>query len=177
MNCTGKGAFQHGASCSGGQGVWMAGVSMAEACMAGGCAWQGAMHDRGACVAGGVRARRDGHCSGRYASFWNAFLLLVFNTSVFYGALIGQWCFVTITASLGHFKSGVCAQPIEVLMVSRNSWLHGNRVTKLTRLILCEHRHLTYIRDWKHYMTQHDKAFMINVQSHTSGSFCICRFE
>ena len=26
-------------------------------------------------VAGGVRGRRDGHCSGRYASYWNAFLL------------------------------------------------------------------------------------------------------
>ena len=31
---------------------------------------------KGACVAGGggVRGRRDGHCSGRYASYWNAFL-------------------------------------------------------------------------------------------------------
>ena len=35
----------------------------------GGHAWQGA------CVAGGVYGRRDGHCSGRYASHWNAFLL------------------------------------------------------------------------------------------------------
>ena len=32
----------------------------------GGCAWQR-----------GVRGRRDGHCSGRYASYWNAFLLLI----------------------------------------------------------------------------------------------------
>ena len=23
---------------------------------------------------GGVRGRREGHCSGRYASYWNAFL-------------------------------------------------------------------------------------------------------
>ena len=31
----------------------------------------------GACMAGGggVHGRRDGHCSGRYASYWNAFLL------------------------------------------------------------------------------------------------------
>ena len=33
----------------------------------------------GACVAGGcVRVRRDGQCSGRYASYWNAFFLLQF---------------------------------------------------------------------------------------------------
>ena len=51
----------------------------------GGHAWQGAggMHAGGrvvrACMAGGVhgrglRGRRDGHCSGRYASYLNAFL-------------------------------------------------------------------------------------------------------
>ena len=68
--------------------LWRPGVCISEACMAGGLAWQGVcmaggMHGRGTCVAGGVRARRDGHCSGRYVSFWNAFLLLVFNASVF----------------------------------------------------------------------------------------------
>ena len=31
-----------------------------------GCAWQ-----KGE---GGMRGRRDGHCSGRYASHWNSFL-------------------------------------------------------------------------------------------------------
>ena len=31
---------------------------------------RGCMYDRG-----GVRGRRDSHCSGRYASYWNAFLL------------------------------------------------------------------------------------------------------
>ena len=56
----------------------------------GGCAWQrgmpggGGVHGRGACmagVAGGVhgrgdmRGRRDCHCRGQYASYWNAFLL------------------------------------------------------------------------------------------------------
>ena len=31
----------------------------------------------GVCVAGlGVCGRRDGHCSGRYASYWNSFLSL-----------------------------------------------------------------------------------------------------
>ena len=29
----------------------------------------------GALQGGAVRRRRDGHCSGRYASYWNAFLL------------------------------------------------------------------------------------------------------
>ena len=53
------------------------------------CAWQGGihgggMHGRGVhgrgtcmavgCVTGGMHGRRDGHCSGRYASYWNAFL-------------------------------------------------------------------------------------------------------
>ena len=47
----------------------------------------GGMHDRGhvwqgvcgggACMAGGVRGTRDGHCSRRYASYWNAFLFQI----------------------------------------------------------------------------------------------------
>ena len=36
-----------------------------EACMAGGHAWQG-----------GVRGRKNGNCSGWYASYWNAFLFI-----------------------------------------------------------------------------------------------------
>ena len=46
----------------------------------GGRAWQGACVAEGACMARGVRGkgavhgRRDGHCSGQYASYWNAFL-------------------------------------------------------------------------------------------------------
>ena len=52
-------------------------------CMARGHAWQGAcvagVYVAGACMAGGVcggvvRGRRDSHCKGRYASYWNAFL-------------------------------------------------------------------------------------------------------
>ena len=39
-----------------------------EACMAGGHAWQVGMHGRG---------QRDSHCSGRYGSYWNAFLFLI----------------------------------------------------------------------------------------------------
>ena len=42
------------------------------ACMAGG------MHDQSYAWpgGGGVRGRRDGHCRGRYASYWNAFLFV-----------------------------------------------------------------------------------------------------
>ena len=40
--------------------------------MAGGHVSQGV-----ACVAGGsMHGSRDGHCSGQYASYWNAFLLI-----------------------------------------------------------------------------------------------------
>ena len=79
-----------------------------EACVAkggmhgeGGCAWQrGAVHGKGgACVAkgayvvkgdmcgrgrawqGGMNGRKDGHCSGQYASYWNAFLLQMITLS------------------------------------------------------------------------------------------------
>ena len=36
----------------------------------------GGVHGRGVCMAGGggFRGRRDSHCSGQYASYWNAFL-------------------------------------------------------------------------------------------------------
>ena len=38
----------------------------------------GGVHGRG-CVhgGGGMRDRRNGHCSGWYASYWNAFLFLI----------------------------------------------------------------------------------------------------
>ena len=59
------------------------------ACMAGGVHSRGdvagGMHDIGGCVAGGhvwlgggMHGRRDDHCSGWYASYWNAFLLYMF---------------------------------------------------------------------------------------------------
>ena len=52
----------------------------------GGCAWQGVcmaggMCGRGhawqgdVCGGGGMHGRSNGHCSGQYASYWNAFLL------------------------------------------------------------------------------------------------------
>ena len=44
--------------------------------MAGGHAWQGGMHGRGACMGWCVRSRyyEIRSMSGRYASYWNAFL-------------------------------------------------------------------------------------------------------
>ena len=49
------------------------------------CVAKGGMHNKrglrgrghvwqGGCMAGGMRGRRDSYCSGRYASYWNAFL-------------------------------------------------------------------------------------------------------
>ena len=42
---------------------------MARVCVVGGV-WQGV------CMEGGMHGRRDGHCSGQYASYWNAFLFI-----------------------------------------------------------------------------------------------------
>ena len=80
--------------CMAGVGACMAGECVAMgACMAGTCV-VGGMHCRGVCVAMGVCmaggmhvrgcvcGRRDGHCSGRYASYWNAFLLMYSKTSI-----------------------------------------------------------------------------------------------
>ena len=50
----------------GGACVVKGGVHFKGAYMARGHAWKG--------VAGGMRGRRDGHCSGWYPSYWNAFL-------------------------------------------------------------------------------------------------------
>ena len=74
----GRGVVYDGGTCVAGgvhgEGVYVAGV----------CVWQGGMDGEGhgwwgACVVGGMhggghRGRRDHHCSGRYASYWNAVL-------------------------------------------------------------------------------------------------------
>ena len=61
----GKGGYMHGV---GGACVVVGGMhGREEACVAGGHAWQGGMH-----------GKRDGHCSRRYASYWNAFLSEMF---------------------------------------------------------------------------------------------------
>ena len=64
----GRGVCVVGAACVVGGHVWQGGMCGRGACVAGG------MCGRGACMPGGVRGRTDGHCSGRYASYWNAFL-------------------------------------------------------------------------------------------------------
>ena len=65
-----------------GEHVWQeGGMHGWGACMVGGMhgegCIEGGMCGRGVCVAGGMCGRRDGHCSGWYASYWNAFLLVI----------------------------------------------------------------------------------------------------
>ena len=66
--CVAKGGMHGGWGGLCGQGVCMVEGVWQVACMARGCAWQGG------CMAGGMHCRRDGHCSGWYTSYWNAFL-------------------------------------------------------------------------------------------------------
>ena len=42
-----------------------------------GHAWQGACVARGHVWQGGMCERRYGHCRGQYASYWNAFLIIL----------------------------------------------------------------------------------------------------
>ena len=99
-----RGAVRGRGVCMVGFGACVAGVG---ACIAGGMqnrghawqgvfvarghAWQGGMHGRGACMAGGHAWQgvcMVGHCSGRYTSYWNAFLLLAIITK--YGFSINE---------------------------------------------------------------------------------------
>ena len=72
-------------ACIAGGHAWQVGACMAGGMCGRGCAWwgracvAGGMHSMGtctvgACVAGGCACRRDSHSSGRYTSYWNAFL-------------------------------------------------------------------------------------------------------
>ena len=79
-----------------GGGVWQGEVCGRRRCMAGGKCMEGEVHGRGqgacleggvcmvgACMAGsmhggeGMHGRRNGHWSGHYASYWNAFLFYI----------------------------------------------------------------------------------------------------
>ena len=62
-------------STGGGDGVRGRGGGMhgGGACVARGHAWQGCVV--GEAWGGVMHGRRDGYCSGLYASYWNAFLL------------------------------------------------------------------------------------------------------
>ena len=82
--CSQRGVHGRGGICV------MGGMCGLGACVVGRCAWQG-LCMVGGCVTGGrawwgvhcmggicsrrVDDRGDGHCSGQYASYWNAFLL------------------------------------------------------------------------------------------------------
>ena len=74
----GEGVLGKGGTCGKGGHVWQRWHAWQGACVVGGHAWQGGVSGGGmagrACVAGGGHGRRDGHCSRRYASYWNAFL-------------------------------------------------------------------------------------------------------
>ena len=59
----------------------MGGVRVGEPCVA-----------EGTCMAGGMHVRRDSHYSGRYASYWNAFLFTcIFIVSFFRLVLVRSW--------------------------------------------------------------------------------------
>ena len=67
------------------------------ACMAGGMCGSGACIAGGVCGKGGVRGRKNGKCSGRYASYWNAFLL----NSNFYTLLTKS----SVEVARNHFRN------------------------------------------------------------------------
>ena len=75
----GRGYVWHAGGMQSGVHAWQRGACIAKW----GHAWRRGMCCRGhawwgACMAGGsVRGRRDGHCSRRYASYWNAFMLII----------------------------------------------------------------------------------------------------
>ena len=81
------------------------GMHSRRACLVGTCV-AGACVAKGVCKAGGVRGRggvhgrRDGHCSGQYASYWNAFLF----TKVFF--LSRQT--VVVIAAICTFQEECC---------------------------------------------------------------------
>ena len=94
LSTGGGGVHGRGHACTaGGHACVAGGMRGRGACMAGRCTWQGVMHGRGTCMAGdhawqeGMRGRGAWHTppgryheirsmSGRYASYWNAFLFL-----------------------------------------------------------------------------------------------------
>ena len=67
----------HGRRCA-----WQGDMHGRGACMAGGHVWQGECVVggawEGACMARGCAWQENGNCSGQYASYWNAFLFVLF---------------------------------------------------------------------------------------------------
>ena len=98
------GGMNGGEPCVAGGHAWQGGVCVAgvcvcmagRACMAGGMCGRGAcmagvcvvggMCDGGMCVrgvhGGGVHGRKNGNCRGRYASYWNPFLLPMISITI-----------------------------------------------------------------------------------------------
>ena len=69
----------HGGGCVAGGGLAYQGACMVEGMRSRdvhsrGLCGGGACMAGGTCMVGGVRARKNGNCSGGYASYWNAFL-------------------------------------------------------------------------------------------------------
>ena len=67
------GMHSEGGMCGEGGHTWQKG----GVCGGGMCGREAYMAG-GACVAGGMHSRRDGHCSGRYASYWNVFFFATY---------------------------------------------------------------------------------------------------
>ena len=68
----------HGGGMHGRQHAWQGGMcgrghAWQGACMVGVGVWWGHAWQK-VCMARGMHRRRDGHCSGLYPSYWNAFL-------------------------------------------------------------------------------------------------------
>ena len=89
-----------------GRGVCMAGgMHVWQGCVHGmGHAWQGGVRGKG----GGMRGRRDGHCSGRYAYYWNTFLFHCILTALFSLRVEQNKCAETICQ-----HDGTCTEDYE----------------------------------------------------------------
>ena len=86
MHGKGRVCIVRGACVAGGR------VCMARGCMTGG------VHG-----VGGMCGRRDGHCSGLYASYWNAFLLLLHCILGIISCVFADKTYEAIRTREGHF--------------------------------------------------------------------------
>ena len=70
--CVAKGACMVKGTCAAKGNTWQRGTCVVKWVVCG--EGKAGMHGRGHAWQGSMRGRRDSHCSGRYASYWNAFL-------------------------------------------------------------------------------------------------------
>ena len=80
------------------------------ACMAGGCAWQG-----------GMCGRRNGHCSGQYASYWNAFLFYIFWLFQTFNNFWSWMCLARDQCEAGLRQLIPCLETAYILWTTANS--------------------------------------------------------